>query len=294
LHGGFFHRVRLDGSLLADNKRGYGHAFALLALSELARASGDPVWPEAASRTWQTIAALLIDDEGSLRSDANRRFAPAQAEARSQNPSMHLFEALLALAQVRDAATAEQGLRGAQRFGAWVVSRLVQGEADGSARVPEWYDGHWRPLDNRNGYTDLGHQFEWVHLMIDATRLGVSPTLAAVADRVLQFGLAQGYDEIDGGCFDRVQVDGRVERRKGWWQQAECLHGLMVAADATQRPELWRRVDQTLSWVQRTLIDPTHGGWRPGGDCLDRGCDDLQPDPYHMAQMHRAAWRLAG
>ena len=294
VHGGFFHQVRLDGSLQADAKRGYGHAFALLALSELARVSTERDWAEAAVQTWQTIATQLLDAQGGLVSDADRRFVHAQGDARTQNPSMHLFEALLALAQVPQADAAAQGLQGARRLGNWVVSDWVQGEADGGAHLPEWYDGRWKPRRDGGGYIDLGHQFEWVHLLTNATRLGVSPTLAAVAERLLQFAIGKGYDDIDGGCFNRVLPGGEVDRRKGWWQQAECLHGLMVAAHATQRPELWRRVEQTLTWVQRTLIDATHGGWRPGAECLDRGCDDLQPDPYHMALMHRAAWRLAG
>lgn len=294
VHGGFFHEVGLDGAMKADAKRGYGHAFALLALSELSRVSPDPAWPAAAFQTWQTLSQQLLDRFGGLVSDADRRFTHAQGDSRTQNPSMHLFEALLSMAQAPQPAMAQAGLEGARQMGQWVLSHLVQGQADGGAHVPEWYDAQWKPRTDSNGYIDLGHQFEWVHLLIDATRLGVSPTLGAVAERVLQFALAKGYDDIEGGCFNRVLPNETVDRGKGWWQQAECLHGLMVAAQATQRPELWRRVDQTLSWVQRTLIDAEHGGWRPGGDCLNRTCEDVQPDPHHMAQMHRAAWRLAG
>lgn len=294
VHGGFFHQVDLEGKPEADAKRGYGHAFALLALSELARVSPDPGWASAAFQTWQTISQQLLDRFGALVSNADRRFAHGQDESRTQNPSMHLFEALLAMAQAPQPAMAQAGLEGARQLAQWVLGSLVQGLPDGSAHLPEWYDRQWKPHTDAKGFTDLGHQFEWVHLLIDANRLGVSPTLGAVADRVLQFALAKGYDDIDGGCFNRLLPDGSIDRAKGWWQQAECLHGLMVAADATQRPELWRRVEQTQAWVQRTLVDAEHGGWRPGADCLSRTCEDLQPDPYHMAQMHRAAWRLAG
>jgi mannose-6-phosphate isomerase len=293
-HGGFFHQVSPTGERQADAKRGYGHAFALLALAELCRLSPDPAWPAAALDAWRTVEQGLLDRHGGLVSDATRRFVHVSGPARSQNPGMHLFEALLALAQAPQADVARAGLLGARRVSAWMLNRLLQGLPDGGAMVPEWYDADWTPRTGPEAETDLGHQFEWVHLLITANRLGVSPTLGAVAERVLQFALAQGYDEIDGGCFTRWQPGGRVDRRKGWWQQAECLHGLMVAADANPRPELWRRVEQTLTLVKRTLIDPQHGGWRPGADCLDRGCEDQQPDPYHMAQMHRTAWRLAG
>jgi mannobiose 2-epimerase len=48
-------------------------------------------------------------------------------------------------------------------------------------------------------------------------------------ERVLKFALKIGYDEIDGGVFNRAYSDGSVDRDKFWWEQAEGLRALMVA-----------------------------------------------------------------
>lgn len=290
VHGGFFHQVGVDGQLIADRKRAYGQAFALLALAELTRVSGEARWREAAVQAWIDIERGLREPGGGFANEAGRNFGPSGESARSQNPLMHLFEALIALAE----AGIEQGRIGARALGDFVIRHLMQGLPDGGACIPEWYDLQWKPLPTQaaGGYTDLGHQFEWAHLLIRAGQLGVAPVYGGVGERLLHFALQKGYDEIDGGCFERLQPEGKLERTKGWWQQAECLQALMVAASADPRRDLWRRYEQTLELIQQKLVDPLQGGWRPGVHCKDKGCEDEQPDPYHMARMHRAALRL--
>lgn len=290
VHGGFFHQVSPEGQMLADRKRCYGQAFALFALAELARLTQDARWREAAQQAWADIGHGLREPGGGFINETDRRFSPPADGARTQNPLMHLFEALLALAESGEA----QGQAGARQLGDFVLRRLLQGLPDGGAQIPEWYDPQWKPLATQaaGGYTDLGHQFEWVHLLNRASELGIAPVYAGVADRLLQFALAKGYDEIEGGCFERLQPEGKIERTKGWWQQAECLQALMVAASAGERRELWRRYEQTLELIQQRLVDAQQGGWRPGVQCRDKVCEDEQPDPYHMVRMHRTALRL--
>ena len=91
-----------------------------------------------------------------------------------------------------------------------MLGNLVQGLPDGSAHLPEWYDRQWKPHTDAKGFTDLGHQFEWVHLLIDANRLGVSPTLGAVADRVLQIFGGAGY--MSDLPVERIYRDARAFR----------------------------------------------------------------------------------
>src|SRR5262249_54513145 len=134
----------------------------------------------------------------------------------------------------------------------------------------------------------------WSHLFI--TGATVSPVYAQVADRLLTYALAAGYDEIDGGCGLRTFPDGsKADPSKGWWQQAECLHALIVAAHANDRSDLWRRYEQTLDFVRDELVDTEQGGWRAAFalPCKSGGCKDEQPDPYHMVRLHQAALKHA-
>ena len=290
LQGGFFNVVAEDGRVIADRKRSYGQAAALLALAQMARVTGEKRYKTAALAAWQEIAQGLLDAHGGLVEVTTRDFKPESPE-RTQNPVMHMFEALLALIEATDDPQARAAARA---MGDFVINKLMQGLPDGSARIPEWYDSDWKPLPTREkgGYIDVGHQFEWVHLLQNATRLNVSPIYAAVSDRLLQYALQNGYDEIDGGAFNRIYPDGTVERDKGYWEQAECLNALIAAASSSERRELWRRYDQTLGLIRKQLIDNKHGGWY-GAVCKNDDCSDNQPEPYHMTSLHRAALQAA-
>jgi mannose-6-phosphate isomerase len=292
MHGGFFHSVAPDGQPKGTIKRAYDHAFALLALAEIYRIGGDVRHRDAALQAWREIEFNFIDPAGGLYNECERDFKP-MAGSRTQNPVMHMFEAMLALREASGDKVAENGVR---RLGDFVTRQLLQGQADGSAWIPEWYDEAWKPLPTKEagGYVDLGHQFEWVHLL--TTGAVASPIYAQVAERLLAYALATGYDDIDGGCGMKAFPDGaRKDERKGWWQQAECLHGLLVAAQATARNDLWRRYEQTQGLIKDQLVDIEHGGWRMAEalPCKSGGCRDEQPDPYHMVRLHQAALKTA-
>ena len=247
---------------------------------------------KAAQRAWQEIELNFVDPAGGLHTECERDFKPIPG-ARTQNPVMHMFEALLTLRGASGDPLAEAGAR---RLGDFVANKLLQGQADGGASIPEWYDETWQPLPTKaaGGYIDLGHQFEWAHLL--TTGASVSPIYPQVAERVLAYALGVGYDDNAGGCALRAFPDGsKTDTRKGWWQQAECLHALLVTAQATGRNDLWRRYEQTQALIKEQLVDAEHGGWRAADalPCKSGGCKDEQPDPYHMVRLHQAALKLA-
>lgn len=292
LHGGFFHTVAAEGGPRAMVKRAYGHAFALLALAEVYRVGGNERYRDAAQQVWRDIEIGFFDPAGGLHNECERDFKPIPG-ARTQNPVMHMFEALLTL---RGGSGDRMAEAGARRLGDFVANKLLQGRADGGAWIPEWYDEAWQPLPTKEagGYIDIGHQFEWSHLL--TTGAVVSPIYAQVAERVLGYALSAGYDDIDGGCGQRAFPDlAKADMHKGWWQQAECLHALLVLAQATGRNDLWRRYEQTMGLIKEQLVDAEQGGWRAaeGLPCKSGGCKDEQPDPYHMVRLHHAALKLA-
>lgn len=278
VHGGFFQNVDAAGKPTAMGKNTYGHAFALLALSHAARVTGEPKYKAAALAAWQDIRRNLREPGGGLRGSAPRDFAPTPGNKHSQNPVMHMFEALLALI---DATGDQQVVADTRELGDFVLYQLMVGLPDGGAYIPEWYDEEWKPLKDGNGYTDLGHQFEWSHLLRSAEKRGLPPLYADVADRLLKFAVAKGYDEQDGGVFNRMSSSGHVDRSKFWWQQAEGMKAFLAVAD---RPDMARRYLETLELVDKEILDRENGGWRFGAKqtCAQGGCGKQQPDPYHL------------
>jgi len=278
-NGGFFQMVDAAGKPHSMIKNSYGHAFALLALAHAARVTGDPKYKAAALEAWQDIRRGLHEPGGGLRGSAPPDFAPPATPGKhSQNPVMHMFEALLAL---YDATGEQQVLADAREMGDFVVNQLMVGLPDGGAYIPEWYDEQWKPLKDGDGYTDMGHQFEWSHLLRSAEKRGLPPVYSGVADRLLKFAVANGYDEQDGGVFNLISSNGQVDRNKFWWQQAEGMKAFLAVAE---RPEMARRYRDTLELVDKEFVDRDNGGWLSGAKetCAHGGCSGQQPDPYHM------------
>lgn len=290
-HGGFFEALTADGMPRTDLKRASSHAKVLHALSELYRVSGDVRFREAAEQAWREIAQGFSDPVGGLHDECSRDFQP-QPGPRTQRGLMQMFDALLAMRAASGDAAAEAGAR---QLGDFVVNKLLATQPDGSAYIAESYTQAWEPLPSREAgaYVDLGHQFAWSYLLARGAVL--SPAFAQAGDRVLIYALATGYDENSGGCAARAYADGsKPDASKGWWQQAECLHALMVAAQASSRTEMWRRYEKTLALIKDQLIDADHGGWRAATSlpCGVGGCGDEQPDPYPIVRLHHAALKV--
>lgn len=289
-YGGFYQHVDAAGKVVDNSKNTYSHAFAVLALSHMARVTGDERYKQAALTAWRDIRSKLRDADGGFVANASREFAPASG-LRTQNPVMHMFEALLALVE----ATGDPGaLEDARSVGNFVLYKLMVGLPGGGAYIPEWYDAQWKPLAtaDQGAYIDIGHQFEWSHLLRTAERRGLPPMFADVGDRLLKYAIANGYDEASGGIFNRIFPDGSVDRHKYWWQQAEAMRAFMAVG---QRPEMARRYQQTLELVDHEMLDRDHGGWRLGAKrtCDDGLCGDLQPEPYHLVGLDVTALSMA-
>jgi len=294
LHGGLFHTVGADGQPRNPAKHADGHAFALQALAEVYRVGGDLRYRDAAVQLCREVERGFADPAGGLHGECGRDFQPLPGALRTQAPVMHLFDALLALRAASGEALADSL---AHRLGDFATTRLLQVRADGGAFIPERYDEAWQPLPTRaaGGYIDLGHQFEWSHLLSAGAAL--SPAHAQAGERLLAYALAAGYDEAGGGCGRAAFPDGGpADARKGWWQQAECLHALLVAGQASGRNDLWRRYEQTQGLIKAQLVDVKQGGWRAAEalPCQGGDCRDEQPDPYPMVRLHQAALRPAG
>ncbi|WP_275584238.1 AGE family epimerase/isomerase [Candidatus Nitrotoga arctica] len=180
-----------------------------------------------------------------------------------------------------------------------MLYKLLEGQPDGSAYIPEWFDEHWKPLPtkgkNEGGYIDIGHQFEWSHLLAGAERRGLPALYGPAAERLLKYALKIGYDEIEGGVFNRAYSDGSVDRDKFWWEQAEGLRALMVTASTSHSRDLWHRYEQTLKLVKEQFVDDAHGGWKltVKQTCDSGHCGNEQPDPYHMIGMDVIALGLS-
>ncbi len=261
-----------DGSETSPTPDSYGHAFCLLAQATAARALGDSQWTAAALETWGSMQAAFRDDHGGL--------VWRDPNARSQNPVMHTFEALMALRDV------DQG-EGTRAAGETLA--FMRGLADfAEGRLVERFTPDWRPMPDRDAL-DLGHQFEWALLLSDwHTATGDEEALQQ-GRRFLETGVEWGMD-TDSGVWESCDREGRVQSRvRGLWQQCEAIRALRRYAHRHGQAEWDAPLARSLAFYRRHFVDAEYGGLlaRPEGlgatASTDKG--DLWKLDYHSVNL---------
>jgi mannose/cellobiose epimerase-like protein (N-acyl-D-glucosamine 2-epimerase family) len=257
-HGGWFWSCDLDGAVLDDHKNSYGHAFAIFGLAHAYQCSPDSALREAMLHTWEIFTTRFQDSHSGIAWRMTRAFEPAD-DTKSQNPVMHLFEALLAASEVEGA---ESLLAEARRVGDFVLERLVR-KAD--RRLPEVYDLTWRELTESPGRLDIGHAFEWAFLTSWAVERGFPAHYLDYGNSFLLYGLAIGLNWERGGIYSPSSPEGVLHNRKqGWWEQCEAIRALAHYAIHRQRDDLRAPLDLMANFARTSFVDAEYGGWYPG------------------------------
>lgn len=297
-HGGWYWSCSLDGDVLEPRKDSYGHAFILLGLAHAYRCTGDRALQEAMIHTWEVLAQHFRDEQGGFRWRMTQEFAEAE-HVKSQNPVMHIFEALLAAGTV---GGAPQMLDHARQVGDFVLTKLVR-TAD--RRLPEVYDTGWHELPaqstesgERGGRLDIGHAFEWAYLTAHAAELGFPAHYLDYGNSFIAYGLALGFDWQAGGIYSPASPTGQISvQHKGWWEQCETIRALLHYVIRYRRSDLLEPLQKTLAFVQRDLIDPDFGGWyQAAGPNLPPKTREKGHEwklDYHIVGMCMEAIRLA-
>jgi mannose/cellobiose epimerase-like protein (N-acyl-D-glucosamine 2-epimerase family) len=291
--GLFFFSVTPEGQVVDDTKDTYGLAFTVFALSHAARVTRDRRFSDAALETWARMKEQLRDEAGLFRPKMDRNYTRTIGQ-NSQNPLMHLFEALLAL---YDATGSKEVFRDAQAHAAAIFTRLFD-EREG--RLPELYERDWKPSPpERRGYFELGHQFEWAFLLSHAVEKGFSKRYLKIGERLLDYGMKVAYDQQAGGIFSRGDYQGNAVRGpKGWWEQCESLRAMMHYAALRGRKDLWPAFDQTLEFARKNLIDAEYGGWfysfDPSSERRRTVKGTVWQVGYHVCGLYTEALRLTG
>ena len=286
-HGGWFYALDLGGEVVDDRKDAYGHAFVIFGLSHAHEVTGDGRFSDGASSAWQAVKDHLVDPAGGVVTHLSREFAGPTDGHRSQNPVMHLFEALLALWQ---AGGREEARADALALGRFVVEGLI--ERPGNP-LPELYTPAWTPLpEPLGGRIDIGHQFEWAYLLSRAAEIGLPSDWLPYAEGLLDYAVAHGLHGRTGAIVSPVGLsgDGLPSSRRGWWEQCEAMRALANWAVVRDRIELAATFEGVLRYVQDSFVDPVYGGWYAALDDDSKG-SEWKLD-YHVVALCEEAARL--
>lgn len=251
-HEGWFWTCRRDGVPENMSKLTYGHSFAVYALSEYAMASGEPRGLQWALKAYEVLQTKVADNchggyfEFLERDWTKKRPGVYGGDRKSFDIHMHLMEAFTNLYEATGDSLYksrtiemidlifERILHPEYRTGIaqfsldWTPLRaIIFKDVWGSDRDVDDQEG--RPMNN----TSFGHNVEFCWLLNHAVKvLGLDPepyldTMRKIFDHCVQYGV----DWTHGGVYCEGPHDHGParERNKEFWQQAECLIGMLDA-----------------------------------------------------------------
>ena len=296
-YGGWFASVGAAGPVLAD-KRGYEHAFVILAASSALVAGRDGAADLLADALAVSDRHFWREDDGMVVDVWDRPWTECEPY-RGVNANMHTVEAYLAAA---DATGDGEWQRRALR----ITERVVHGWARANDwRIPEHFDAGWQPLPEYNadqpghpfrpyGAT-IGHALEWsrlclhVHACLAAAGRNAPGWLVADAAALFAAAARDGWavDGADGFVYTIARDGTPVVRQRLFWVVCEGIAAAAALHQATGEDRYEALYRQWWDHAARYFIDTDLGSWRHELDPGNRPASTIwqgKPDAYHALQ----------
>jgi mannose-6-phosphate isomerase len=280
---GFVHSLAADGAVAEPARDAYAHAFVLLALAWLSRATGEPRARDIVDETLAFLDADLADAAGGFREGVPARLP------RRQNPHMHLFEAMLAL---HATVGHPQALTRARAILALLEDKFLDAE---TGTLREYFDARWRPLAGADGdHIEPGHHAEWAWLLHRHRALTGEP-VGPLAERL--FAVAARFADRDGLLIDAADRFGAVRHAsRRVWPQTEFVKACLARHEAGD-PEAAKAARRVLRAIARDYLSgPVRGAWYDRLDAEGRPDAAFVPASsfYHLFDAIGEADRVLG
>jgi len=296
--GGFYWEVDSLGNFATKHhKHLYGQAFALYALSEYARASGDSSAEELAQKLFGLLEYNAHDERyGGYQEFFRCDWGTAPVDVKGylntaptiklMNTHLHLMEGIAAYHSLTNDLVARERL---------IELILVHSNAFVRKRTgacTDRYQRDWTPL-LEGGYdrVSYGHDLENVWLLMEACQTGgiAGGPLLDLYRSIFAYALQYGFDSQRGGFYDTGLLNRPADRRdKVWWVQAEALVSALYMYRLTREPLYLECFTRTLEWIMRYQADWEHGEWhaRIGRSGKPKEADKAGPwkAPYHSGR----------
>ena len=246
--------LNADGSPADSSVCCYEYAFALLAECWLYRLSGEPRWQQQAESRYQAIVQLFADPVyGGFHSSW-----PA-GSLRSQNPHMHLFEALLVAAESFDDPRWQ--VRAHQLY------QLFRQRFLEPALLREFFDERLLPVHPDSHLIDPGHHYEWCWLLARYRALAqgwaCGPSEREIDEGIAilnRFATAHGHGPT-GLVMDELTDDGLPHRvTSRLWCQTEHLKALLAAYERQGDAEIARQIGEVVRRIFHYYLTPALPG----------------------------------
>lgn len=294
-YGGYFMSTNAANQPLDTIKHTYAQAFALYAWSKYCefnpspellqetsryfdfiehrtKAQGRPGYQEAFTREWS------LYDENRM-ADHN--------EPRSMNTHLHVLEAYAAWYKVsREDKVAERLKELLLLF----TEKIIRP----SGHLGIFFDEDFHETEQSKEVCSFGHDIEASWLLLEAAEiLNDAEILARM--RSLSLKMLDAVDRVgvdkDGGLFlESTRYGSHLRTNKHWWPQAETLVAFMNAFELTSDAQYWEKLKLSWDFIDRCMIDHTHGEWFTKVNRL--GVPFLTEPPGDPSPFYRNDWKI--
>ena len=150
-----------------------------------------------------------------------------------------------------------------------------------------FFQNDWTPVSFRDAseeerkanfgldHVSFGHDYETAFLMLEASYVLGLPDdrrTLAVAKKMLDHAIANGWDESVGGFYDGgyyfsgSDTCSIVKDTKNWWAQAEGLNALLLFSKIFPDESRYRTYfKREWNYIKTYILDPVYGDWFEGG-----------------------------
>lgn len=289
-NGGVFWSVTYDGQPSDTTKHTYNQAFALYALGDYYRLTGNEEALELALGIFHLIEEHCTDEEGYLEAftidwgpESNEKLSENGVMAdKTMNTLLHVLEGYAGLYQASHDPEVGQAMR-----------RCLSIYAD-HIYSPEqkhnlvFFDAHYNSIIDLYSY---GHDIESSWLVDWACDLledkDLSEKIHAI-DKILAdsvYAIAYKDHSLANEC-DR----GKVDEKRVWWVQAEAVLGFVNRwLKAPEDTEYRQAAADTFCFIMNKLVDPRSGEWYhdlyPDGTPYELPIVEPWKCPYHNGRM---------
>ena len=303
-HGGVFWSVDYKGMPLDTKKQTYAIGFAVYALSEYARATGDNEtltkaielfhdienharqadggYIEALTQDWQPIADMRLSDK-----DENLE--------RTMNTHLHIIEPYTNLLRTLRSWTKNAILEQIEHEVEQAVRNLLELFTNkiinpDTGHLDLFFNQQWKSKRNLQSF---GHDIEASWLLHESALVLADSTELKRIEPIIQ-KIAKAADEglqQDGSMIYELNTNtGYADRQRQWWVQCESVIGHANLYEHFGDARALGDAIRCWEFIRQKLIDREHGEWHWA--ILANGTLDREGDkagfwkcPYHNARM---------
>jgi mannose/cellobiose epimerase-like protein (N-acyl-D-glucosamine 2-epimerase family) len=263
---GWAHMLTETGTVADPARDLYDHAFILLALAWLGRASGKTAWFDLADETLAFLDTAMADPAGGYRESLAGPQWP-----RRQNPHMHLFEALMALYE----STGRPDILARAAAIKALFDRVFH-DAE-TAVVREFFNADWSRASGELGaVVEPGHLCEWAWLLHEYHRLSGEPldtTAGGLFDTAMRIGVNPQTGLLYAAVGARTEV---LDPSSRTWMQTEWLRTAALLQKLGS-PGAAAILERAGTAMLAHLDGVIAGGWIDQFDASGRALSDRIP-----------------